>query len=122
MTLGKLLENLGSADNPDDVHYEEETEHDYYGDRIYNHSFFSINRLQSDDEYLPEVARYEKRLANYEKWYEENEEEIIEELARRKIDAGEKSKKDNEKAKRALQKQKKVLEKSLAYLEKRLQK
>ncbi len=123
MSLGKLLESFRAEDNLDDVYYEEDRYQDYY-DREYvsTTSYFTIEREENDEEYQQQLDRYETRLAKYEKWYKENEEVILAEVARRKQKLEEKAKIDTEKTMKRLQKQQKMVEKDLARLEKRLRK
>lgn len=116
-----MLEYFKHA-QPESVYFE--FERDPYDDYDYDSSdpCFTLDRMQTDEEYAKDIAIYEKRLARYKEWYKENEEEVVAEVAQRKIEAEEKSKKDAEKSKKQLEKQRKVLEKSLAHLNKRLQK
>ncbi len=82
-TLATILQSF-AGDNLDEVFFESETESDYYSNHEYTTSYFSIRRLEHEEEYQKQVERYKVRLARYERWYKENEETILTEIARRR--------------------------------------
>ncbi len=85
MSLQTLLENFGEEKDLNLVKYEEVGYRDY-GDNGcgYHDAYFTVLRAESDEEHQKQVERYKVRLAKYEKWYKENEETILAEIARRK--------------------------------------
>jgi len=79
--------------------------------------------LEPEDEERWEVrlATYRKRLASWEQWAEENQEEITNHLAAKTAEKEAKRARLVERSHKALKREKKTLEKRLKSLEKRLQ-
>lgn len=66
---------------------------------------------EPEKDFQRRLARYEKRKAEWEKWFEENREQIEAELTRKRDEA-------EAKAKAKIERQRKILEKELRKLEK----
>lgn len=86
-----------------------ETDNDYQAD---DYAIVTFNKPKyTDEEYIEELKKYEKKLIEYNKWCDENREEIEAKLKEKEL--AELKKKENEK---------KRLEKQMAEIEKKIKK
>lgn len=82
----------------------------------YTDVYLLLEVEESEENYNKRVERYEKEVATYEKWYEENEEDIKAELKRREEAKKEKAKERKEKKKQQLKESIELAKKKLKEL------
>lgn len=74
--------------------------------------------FESDEEYNKKLLKYEEKMIEFNKWYEENKELIDRELERRETEKRQKEEKIAVSKRNKLLKQKKILEKQLKKINK----
>jgi hypothetical protein len=108
----KLVEAVESLGAPLDQIFVK-TECRYYDEP--QRTLLCVSRMQTDEEYAQDLVAYGERKARYEKWYKENEETILAEIARRKEEA-------EERKRRVMESERNRLEKELQKLDRHLRK
>jgi hypothetical protein len=120
-TLGRIVEIAESIGLPfDEMSFEVDHDFDRWGCEY--HARLYYQEPETDEHWEGRLATYRKRLASWEAWADEHQEEIEAHLAAKAQEKKDKQARIRERSIKSLKKEKKIIEKRLETLEQRLRK